>query len=245
MNKKMYIIFPFFLFASFSCDKVINTQFEKYSLNISEIDYNTNETVVSYKNTFISHKKGLFEYDFGFKTKSTISENFKSGKTSYDSVSLSFIPQDVPLYYQFNFEGKLLKKDSVKKKSNDFIKIDASNKTKDPLYDVIKNLSEKDLTDTFFNNLKLKSYKYPQIIKDSIGDMTLQLFFSIDTLLKTPFNVNNRYHKPFNKYNLVGLFFTIAHAKRKMIMMISDIREATKAEISLCNNILKKIPNSK
>ena len=245
MNKKMYSILFFLLFSSSSCDEVINTQYRKYSLNISEIDCNSNETVMSFKNVLISNENGLFEYDFILKTRSAVSENSNSSKTIYDSVSLSFIPQDLPFYYQFDFKGNLLKKDSVKYKSNDFIKIDQSNKEKDPLYAVISNLSEKDLVDTFFNNLSFKYYRHPQIIKDSIGDMTLQLFFSKDTLLKTPFNVNNRYPKPFNKYNLVGIVFTIVAAKRKMVMMISDIREATNQEISLCDKILKNIPISK
>ncbi len=241
----MYLILFLLIFVCSTCDKVNSSLFKKYNLNISEIDYTSNDTVISFKNVFISNQNGLFEYDFGMKTKSEIYYNSKSSKTSYDSVSLSFIPQDVPLYYQFDFEGNLMKKDSIKNKSNDFIKIDPGNNEKDPLYEVISNLSEMDLIDTFFNNLKLKSYKYPLNIKESNGVMTLQLFFSTDTLLKTPFNINNRYLKPFKKYNLVGIIFTTVGSNRKMIMMISDIRKASKTEIILCDNILNKIPSVK
>ena len=241
----MFWILLSLLFANLSCDEVINTKYLKYNLNITEIDCNSNDTVISFKNAFISNEKGLFEYHFMFNTKSVLIGDSMSSKTREDSISISFIPQDVPIYYKFDFKGNLLKKDSVKNKTKDFFKIDQSNNQMDPLYAVINNLSEKDLIDTIFNNLKLKCYKHPQIFKDSSGDMALQLFFSNDTLFKTPFNVNNRYPKPFNKYNLVGFVFTAVGANRKMVAVMSDITEATKEEISLCDKILKNISTIK
>ena len=241
----IYLILFSLIFANPSCDVNGKIYYKKYNLIISEIDDINKETIMSFKNVFISSREGLFEYDFRLKTKIIPSEDYKLSRSSEDSFALSFIPQDKPFYYQFDFKGNLLKKDSIKYKSNDFFKIDNSNKKNDPLYTIINNLSEKNLIDTVYNGVNLLTYKHPQVIKDAVGEMTFQLFFTRDTLLKTPFNVNDRYLKPFNKYNLTGMIFTYLSQNRKMIIMISDIREIDKEEISLCNRIIKNISMTK
>jgi hypothetical protein len=221
MIRLMIFSFVVFLFSYFSCEKKTAKDICKYNLIIKEIDGNTNAGIISFKNVFISNKVGLFEYDFKLLSETEITANSKQSFFKEDSVSLSYIPAGKPVFYTFDFDGNLLKKDSVKRKLNDIVKIDSSNNKTDPLYSIINSISENDFFDTTINKINFKSYKYPNIIKDIAGDMRIQLFFITDTSLKTPFNVNNRYPFVFNKYTL-----------------ISDIRELTDAEKKLCNKII-------
>lgn len=233
----MALAFVVMLFSYFSCEKKSQKSFYKYNLTIKEIDGNSNEGIISFKNVFISTGVGLFEYDFKLLSKTNVTENSKQTDFKEDSVTLSYIPVAKPVYYTFDFNGNLLTKDSIKKKANDIVKIDSSNNKADPLYSIIKSISEKELFDTTINKIKFRSYKYPTLIKDVVGDMSLQLFFIADTSLKTPFNINHRYPFVLNKYNLSGFIYTLVKENRKFITLISDIRELTEAETILCNKI--------
>ncbi|MGC4103213.1 hypothetical protein [Ferruginibacter sp.] len=243
---KLIIYTPIiFLFANFSCEKNISKGNSKYNLIVTEIDCTTNETITSFKNVFISYQKGLFEYDFKSSLKTIITTDSRQTESKEDSVTISFIPLAKPIYYKFDFLGNLLKKDSVKNKTSDFIKIDSSNNQADPLFIILNNLSEKYLIDTIVNDLHFKTYKHPHVIKDVAGDIILQLFFIEDRSLITPFSVNNRYPLVSGKYGLAGFIYTLPKENRKLIVLMSDSREITAAEKILCENIYKSISKMK
>jgi len=215
----------------------------QYSINIQEIDGKAKKIVSTIKNLYISCPEGLFEYDYKLKTLVTIGSNGQmTQKESDDSLSISFIPQNKVIYYQFDLKGNFIFSDSIKKKATDFIKISPENKENDPVYNSLIKIREADLSDTSFDGINYKIYTVPYNFKDGLDeDPAVQLFFIKKNNLKTPFNIAGRYPMLFGNYCFAGVSYHILSADRKLVSIISDIKPVTNEQLKLCKLIQKKM----
>ncbi len=238
---KVISFFLLTVYLHLSCTPT-RKHYYQYSINIQEIDGKAKKIISTIKNLYISSPEGLFEYDYKLKTLVTIGSNDQiTQKESDDSSSISFIPQNKVIYYQFDLKGNFIFSDSIKKKATDFIKINPENKEHDPVYNSLIKIREADLLDTSFNGINYKIYTVPNGKDSLVEEPAVQLFFIKNNNLKTPFNIAGRYPTLLGNYCFAGVLYHILSADRKLISIISDIKPVTNEQLELCKLIQKKM----
>lgn len=213
-----------------------------YKAISGEINHIAKRTDTISQATYFSYKGTLIYFQYSININTTITGKKVDSKTENKTEKIFLIPANSNVFYQFDKGGNYLTKDSVRKSSHEFLKIDYSDgAVKHSMFQFLDNLKAKELKDTVFFGMQYKTCSPLSIPNDSLGTSTIQCFFIENKGLSTPFNMADKQPSIFHKYCFAGATIKLENVGATAFILYSDIKPITNEQEVLCEKIYKQV----